>query len=577
MAALAAAWFVIAALTPGPALGKGSIINSPHNLSASGAQLNPPNTYYFVEEQRICIFCHAPHNVKTRGQLDGYQAPLWNREPNPNYNYIPYVSDTMQASLPGQPTGSSRLCLSCHDGTIALGSFGGSSITRMVRITGPANLTTDLSDDHPISFPYPTTDQIIPPTALPRQIKLEGGVTLQCTSCHDPHDNEFGNFLVLDNKLSGSPLCVACHNPSGWTSSSHNPALNPALTGCMHCHAVHNATVPVHLLKDPAGCTTTGCHDGTAGSGNILAVVSTNVTQIAGPSYQVKSAGKIVSTMGYHACTDCHNPHQANSTGASRSTGISLASPLVLKGALKGVKGTSNQSLGTVISLTEFEICYRCHSGGAVGKLSGTMGARPNRMITEPDQMKRFDRLNPSFHPVAADRRTNGASLLSQYQASMIRIACSDCHNSDQSRKAGGNGPNGPHGSRFEHILMAQYSMPPVGMPNQGYTPVLYDLCFRCHSEGYIMGFSSGFVNLGVNEHATHVKVRGIPCYVCHDPHGVPQQDGATATNNAGLINFDRSYTVGGMVIAPVYTKSGPGGSCTVNCHTGNATHSYMR
>jgi hypothetical protein len=159
----------------------------------------------------------------------------------------------------------------------------------------------------------------------------------------------------------------------------------------------------------------------------------------------------------------------------------------------------------------------------------------------------------------------------------MIRIACSDCHNSDQSRKAGGNGPNGPHGSRFEHILMAQYSMPPVGMPNQGYTTALYDLCYRCHSEGYIMGFSSGFVNLGVNEHTTHVKVRGIPCYVCHDPHGVPQQDGATATNNAGLINFDRSYTVGGTVITPVYVKSGSGGSCTVTCHAGTATHSYTR
>ena len=35
--------------------------------------------------------------------------------------YIPYSSSSLQAK-PGQPTGTSKLCLSCHDGTIALGS-----------------------------------------------------------------------------------------------------------------------------------------------------------------------------------------------------------------------------------------------------------------------------------------------------------------------------------------------------------------------------------------------------------------------------------------------------------------------
>jgi len=60
----------------------------------------------------ICIFCHTPHSSRP-------VAPLWNR-PDPGTVYDPYDSTTQVAS-PGQPNGSSILCLSCHDGTIALG------------------------------------------------------------------------------------------------------------------------------------------------------------------------------------------------------------------------------------------------------------------------------------------------------------------------------------------------------------------------------------------------------------------------------------------------------------------------
>lgn len=577
---LAAVWIAVASLLPGYALGKGSVVNSPHNLSGSGPASGKAfgNTLYVQDPfQRICIFCHTPHSAQ---KPTDDAMPLWNRGLSAQ-RYTPYASPTLKASpLPDQPNGSSRLCLSCHDGTIALGNYGGSPMTDTRMLTGTANLGTDLSDDHPISFEYPNSDQLVPVTALPREVKLQYGTLLQCSSCHDPHDNQFGNFLVLDNRLSGSPLCVACHNPAGWHFSSHDPALNPSLTGCNDCHKVHTAPVPVHLLKasTDAACVGTGCHDGSVGgaAANIKAVLATNVTLSVAAPYSFQSAGRL-ATAGYHACTDCHNPHQASSSGKSSGVGISSVSSRALPGSLKGVQGTSPQTLVTGVALAEYEICFRCHAGGAVGKLSGVVGSRPNRMITEPDQMKRFDRMNPSFHPVVGDRRGTGASLLSQYRAEMVRIACSDCHNSDQSRKAGGSGPNGPHGSQYEHLLMARYSMPPAGTPIQDvYSPALYDLCFRCHAESYIMGGTSGFVNRGTNEHAAHVKVRGIPCFVCHDPHGVPLQDGATPINNAALINFDRSYTVGAQVVVPVYSRSGTGGSCTVNCHTkGGTTHSY--
>lgn len=60
-----------------------------------------------------------------------------------------------------------------------------------------------------------------------------------------------------------------------------------------------------------------------------------------------------------------------------------------------------------------------------------------------------------------------------------------------------------------------------------------------------------------------------IPCFACHDPHGIYFGSGSSA-NNAHLINFDKDYTSAGAVPNPHYDTSSTSGSgsCTVNCHT---------
>jgi hypothetical protein len=65
----------------------------------------------------ICVFCHTPHNAKTP-QL----APLWNHQ-STMATYILYSSPTMDQT-PVQPREGSKVCLSCHDGTIAVDSYG---------------------------------------------------------------------------------------------------------------------------------------------------------------------------------------------------------------------------------------------------------------------------------------------------------------------------------------------------------------------------------------------------------------------------------------------------------------------
>src|SRR4051812_41640981 len=86
-----------------------TILASKHDLSVAG-----PGTIKAVTESEVCIFCHTPHRAG--------QSPLWNHTLSAA-TYIPYSSSTTKAAI-GQPTGASKLCLSCHDGTVALGMAG---------------------------------------------------------------------------------------------------------------------------------------------------------------------------------------------------------------------------------------------------------------------------------------------------------------------------------------------------------------------------------------------------------------------------------------------------------------------
>jgi hypothetical protein len=175
---------------------------------------------------QICLPCHTPHNAQSDA------APLWNHELS-TATYTLYSSPSMTATV-GQPTGASKLCLSCHDGTVAVDSFGGQTGTLF--IVGGANLGTDLSNDHPISFTYdaalatsdgglfdPTTSIVTigsgssVRTGSISDVMLEGGTELQCQSCHSVHND----FVALDAPSSGkmlkisiaaSGICLACHS-----------------------------------------------------------------------------------------------------------------------------------------------------------------------------------------------------------------------------------------------------------------------------------------------------------------------------------------------------------------------------
>jgi predicted CXXCH cytochrome family protein len=196
---------VAAAVSALPLGSSGSIVGTKHDLSAYGWGTD-----------QTCKFCHTPHNAQA-SQL----APLWNHGTTPTAVYNLYgeggSSSTFNASSTiSQLTGASKACMSCHDGTVAMDTFGTQTGTH--KMGGKSNLGTDLRNDHPVSFTYDaalaTTDGhlAVPVSAsfvdAGRKVPLFNS-KLECASCHDVHDDSNSPFLRKNNV--GSALCLSCH------------------------------------------------------------------------------------------------------------------------------------------------------------------------------------------------------------------------------------------------------------------------------------------------------------------------------------------------------------------------------
>ena len=181
--------------------------------------------------EEICRPCHTPHNADASVR----DAPLWNHQVT-TASFTTYASPTTDAAI-GQPSGVTKLCLSCHDGTVAVDSFEG--VTGTWKITFPrALIGTDLTRHHPVSFAYDANlasrdGELWDPTTAPSGLGgtiakdlLRNG-RLECVSCHDVHVSRgtgscmdchfvhggpiYGETVSLWKSNAQSALCLTCH------------------------------------------------------------------------------------------------------------------------------------------------------------------------------------------------------------------------------------------------------------------------------------------------------------------------------------------------------------------------------
>jgi hypothetical protein len=254
LTALTLLWSAKCIAAPGELGDNGGNNTNPHNLSS----LSGNNAYKATSETQICIFCHTPHSATP-------QSTLWNRRDPTGMGSFPFRTGTLNidntgvmvntthysaatSGTEGYPNGTSKLCLSCHDGVTAMGVLAYETIAMTGDGLMPAGINRiDLTKSHPISFIYNTTVEgyldAIPPLnsyKMPAAGYLEtdsAGVTrVQCTSCHQPHQDTKGTaggiypFWRYGGGLAGdyNPVCQECHLgsfaiPGGSTDHNYTP------------------------------------------------------------------------------------------------------------------------------------------------------------------------------------------------------------------------------------------------------------------------------------------------------------------------------------------------------------------
>jgi predicted CXXCH cytochrome family protein len=576
-----------------------------HNLGPSGT------SPIVGARPDACAYCHAPHS--------GLNTGLWNQKLTTQI-YNTYTSDT-DTNITTQPIlgSDSNQCLSCHDGTVAVGStvaYG--QVTTMGSMYSTDVFGGNMQPSHPFSLVLPIKDNIDLVATLAAagktgdptgSIKLING-NIECTSCHNPHvqavDPVSQNFLKI-NSANGQ-MCLACHDPTrvigskvnpiaDWSTSAHalsTDKISPtaqlgsystvAADACISCHAVHNATSASRLLRGQNEQDCIACHNGAnvspmAPYANVFAEYATPKVGHPFPNAtnpHDATEAVLLNNNRHATCVDCHNAHGTEVVGV-------FPPPPLIRTSQKDIAGISATDGVTVLTpaVNQYDNCLRCH-GTSVGKqVLPIYGYFPVRAVSASDPLNlipQFAVSATSSHPVmhASSSVNPQPSLLTnmlnldgvtQGRAMGTQILCTDCHNSDDNREFGGPGSNGPHGSKWTHILERRYEFSQAPGPGQLITNLFpspdlsvngpYALCGKCHDlTNNIMQNSSW------NQHSNHITA-GFTCSTCHTAHGM----GATSASITGerLINFDLNVVApnGGLPIS--YTRAT--NTCVLVCH----------
>lgn len=389
-----------------------------------------------------CLYCHAPHSG-INGTPGVAGTPLWSQKLSSTPSYNVYTSTTMvNKTNTSPPLGSnSTLCLSCHDGTVALGTltpYGQVAMSGNLLNT-PSDLGTSLQTTHPFSFvtPLQPAPDLLPSLSAnpPSTADTTGAVHLingnvECGSCHNPHVQNIDSssqFLVIDN--SQSALCLACHStvPS---ATGMGMAAVPAMSNSNLAASTSNRASSTASVRNPLARWTESIHatapNRVAGQ---LTLASIGVTSrlsrsTLGPYTAVRKNG----------CLSCHESHNS------------------AKGLLRG---------------TDDQDCLVCHNGG-----TNVSPPAPNIYV---------EMQSPKVsHAVAI---TAGNNMHSAHESDVLNhnrhANCVDCHNPHATKRVGLTFPAPP--------LIRASQQGVVGISDSDGRSVVYpannqyENCLRCH------------------------------------------------------------------------------------------------
>jgi predicted CXXCH cytochrome family protein len=221
-----------------PQSSKASIVGSAHDFYAStnywiGGTVN----WLGTSRTNVCGECHTIHHAP-----DPARGPLWIHTPTAQTfkTYDQAGSETFPSGITVSLGSSSKACLGCHDGTVAINSqdteTGGITTTTnkggtavYIKSSGiPIEVNggvDDLTHMHPIGVSYSSCQSALPSGSLnatatafnapgtPTVGNMLKNGNVECSSCHDIHrtlgtSTTSGIYTIA----SGQNLCLGCHN-----------------------------------------------------------------------------------------------------------------------------------------------------------------------------------------------------------------------------------------------------------------------------------------------------------------------------------------------------------------------------
>lgn len=239
---------------------KVGMIGGPHDLRygqgynspVGGTDIaNQVNGSWVAGTYTLCSFCHIAHKFKAEGGSGTPGELLWNHKLSTaqytayssHYNSMPGGSTTPLSN--GDTSNPSVLCLSCHDGTVAINeNYSDINNAKLGDVMIQEQYTIDPGDimrTHPINFSYDATlatkDGTIkvplnitntntPSVDAGGEIRLWNTASvqnsMQCSTCHEPHSSAhlmFRDFTTAAGDRAASmgkswSWCLYCHSQS---------------------------------------------------------------------------------------------------------------------------------------------------------------------------------------------------------------------------------------------------------------------------------------------------------------------------------------------------------------------------
>ena len=513
------------------------IANTRHNLSVAG-----PGGTKATSETEVCVFCHTPHGATTAPA-----APLWNRQLS-TQTYTVYESSSLDAqTIAGQlldaPAGSSKLCLSCHDGTLAIGSVNvlGGQRSASIQVGGAGaggtmpggagtdtgftrNLGSDLSNDHPLSITYDAAlasadGELRNPSSTPHiglrvpgvrfPVPLEptgptGQGQVQCGTCHDPHLHDPTatapiKFLRLERFQTAPPtggsfsqaadiVCLSCHDKKGWATSAHASPIVADETYTTAAAAQREFPVNVPVWRA--------------------------------------------------ACLNCHDPHTVH--GARRL-------------AREGTDSIASPKSGGASAIEE--TCYQCHSSRPVVNnaaqqvpdIASEFALTRRMPITSADQLAQVE-----VHDITDADFREPQSRLGKGNPTNRHVECTDCHNphrAQRNRLFNGTGDSArathAHDPAIAHSNVASGAL----RGTWGVEPVFSAVPFLSLPMRFDQKHGDGGDGASTGVNSPHVTREYQVCLKCHSDHGYndsgayplggrPSPEDSTGTTASGTNNL---------------------------------------